>query len=392
MRSLGIIETMYSFRRVFIALIWVSLVVFVSQVQAEEAEALKKYQDILRRIERNKQIMKPAIEKKKKAEINLGAIQRELKFTALQLDQTRTQLTVTKTKEKKVSGAIEKIAKDFEESQDQFKKRLSEVYKNKNVGTIEYIFSGQDIGNYAESAVYFNRIMKKDADLIDRIKNQKRQLKSEKEKLVKHHQKIAELEVDIKKKEETLEDKKKSQAVYISALQSQIAELERQNGELEEASNQIAKLIQQSGRGSTVSYIDGGFIKPVSGWVSSRYGYRIHPIFKRRIKHNGIDFVAPKGERIYAANAGRVIVAGEHPQYRGYGNIVVLDHGRQANGNLVSTFYAHQSRVLVTEGQFVKKGELIGWVGSTGYSTGPHLHFEVRINGQPVDPASYLRL
>jgi murein DD-endopeptidase MepM/ murein hydrolase activator NlpD len=147
----------------------------------------------------------------------------------------------------------------------------------------------------------------------------------------------------------------------------------------------------KGGKSSNQFYGSASFIRPVDGWISSSFGQRFHPIFKRWIKHNGMDFAAPSGHKIRAADSGVVIVAGEKPQYRGYGKVTVIDHGLRKDGKRIATVYAHQSRILVHEGQMVKQGMEIGWVGSTGYSTGPHLHFEVRENGAPVDPARYIR-
>ncbi len=365
-----------------------------SRLMSQEStqEEVQRYQDILKKIEMNKRNIKPKMEKKMKAEQHLGIIQRELKFTELQLKQTQEKLTVARKKEKKVSGALVKLSTEFEGSKEKLGKRLSEVYKDKQLGSLEYIFSGKKLIEYADTTYYFDRVMQQDLNMINKIKLQHNQLKTEKQKLAAHQQEIAILEGGIKKKEEQLVNKKKTEAKYISSLESQIEELEQQNEALENESNEIAKFIQQSSRGSSVNYIDGAFVRPVEGWISSRFGYRIHPILKRRVKHNGIDFAAPRGRKIVAANSGRVIVAGQHDRYRGYGKIVVIDHGRQSNGTIISSFYAHQSRVLVTEGERVEKGQVIGWVGSTGFSTGPHLHFEIRVNGQPVDPLAYLRL
>lgn len=120
---------------------------------------------------------------------------------------------------------------------------------------------------------------------------------------------------------------------------------------------------------------------PTDGGVTSNFGYRLHPIFKTKRLHAGIDIPAPTGQPIFAAAAGTIIGAGP---YGGYGNAVVIDHG----GGL-STVYAHQSRLGTTVGETVEAGETIGYVGSTGYSTGPHLHFEVRTGGQPVDPLAW---
>lgn len=116
---------------------------------------------------------------------------------------------------------------------------------------------------------------------------------------------------------------------------------------------------------------------------SSLFGSRTHPISGRRKNHDGIDMAAPSGTPIYATADGRVEMA---KWYGGYGNFVEIEHG----GN-VETRYGHMSRINVSAGQMVKEGDLIGWVGSTGRSTGPHLHYEIRIAGEPVDPEPYLQ-
>ncbi len=121
----------------------------------------------------------------------------------------------------------------------------------------------------------------------------------------------------------------------------------------------------------------------INGWFSSNFGYRIDPFTGLQSFHEGIDFPANRGTEIVAAASGKVIAAGWHPQY---GKIVEIDHG---NG-LVSV-YAHASEVLVNEGDLVMRGQRIALVGSTGRSTGPHLHFEVRLNGVPQNPARFLR-
>lgn len=126
----------------------------------------------------------------------------------------------------------------------------------------------------------------------------------------------------------------------------------------------------------------GRFQLPASGRLSSPFGYRVHPISRVRKLHTGQDISAPSGSPIYAAESGVVVSAGWRG---GYGNATVVDHGAG-----VATLYAHQSRFAVRAGQHVARGQLIGYVGSTGYSTGPHLHFEVRVNGSPTDPAPYL--
>jgi len=123
---------------------------------------------------------------------------------------------------------------------------------------------------------------------------------------------------------------------------------------------------------------------PLQGRISDRFGYREDPFRKNKQFHSGIDIAAPYGSDIRAAGTGRVVFAGRKG---GYGNLVIIDHGYG-----IKTYYAHASKLLVKEGQRVGKGEVIAKVGSTGRSTGPHLHFEIRINDVPIDPLKYIDL
>ncbi len=124
---------------------------------------------------------------------------------------------------------------------------------------------------------------------------------------------------------------------------------------------------------------------PTKGRISSKYGYRVHPITKRRGSfHKGIDIAAPRGTPVYAAAKGTVYLA-KYVRY-GYGNLIIIKHEKE-----LSTYYGHLSKILVRKGQRVKKGSLIGKVGSTGRSTGPHLHFEIRKGKKTLDPSVFLR-
>jgi len=126
----------------------------------------------------------------------------------------------------------------------------------------------------------------------------------------------------------------------------------------------------------------GKMLRPVSGPITSQFGKRYHPVLGYSRFHAGTDFGAPHGSRISAAETGIVIFAG---WYGGYGNSVILDHG-----DGLTTLYAHASKLHVSEDQTVKKGDMIAAIGTTGLSTGPHLHFEVRQAGKPINPMNFL--
>ena len=161
-------------------------------------------------------------------------------------------------------------------------------------------------------------------------------------------------------------------------------ELARQSANLQ---SMIAGMTKKSSNSNIQIKVTSGFIKPISGPITSPFGYRTHPIFKSRIFHSGIDIGGPNRGAIKASNDGKVIYSG---WYGGYGKVVILDHG-VINGQPITTLYAHMSSIGVSNGQMVKKGQTLGREGSTGYSTGPHCHFEVRVNGKPVNPMNYIR-
>jgi len=186
------------------------------------------------------------------------------------------------------------------------------------------------------------------------------------------------VEVDIRRSEAQAEMDRQQELLDkvtrdIGSIEGELTALERESKKMEA---EIAARQRASGeRPSKLAW-------PVNGRVTSPFGWRIHPIFGTKKLHTGIDISAGYGTPIRAAGYGTVILA---QRYGGYGNATVIDHG----GGL-STLYAHQSKIIVRNGQNVKLGEVIGYVGCSGYCTGPHLHFETRENGTPVDPMKYL--
>jgi len=198
-----------------------------------------------------------------------------------------------------------------------------------------------------------------------------------------------------------LEKRKAEQQAILNKAQNDKATAEQAYNELEASSQQIGDMLRaraaaraaaasgsdSSGGSSDSSYYQpvsgsGRFIWPVNGVITSPFGYRNHPIFGRQILHSGIDIGVDSGTPVHAADSGVVVEAG---WLGGYGYAVVIDHG-----NGLSTLYGHNSSLNVSAGQSVSQGQVIAYSGSTGNSTGPHVHFEVRANGDPVDPTGYL--
>jgi murein DD-endopeptidase MepM/ murein hydrolase activator NlpD len=170
----------------------------------------------------------------------------------------------------------------------------------------------------------------------------------------------------------------------LNQVESKKDQWQRIAEQLEQDAAQIQSLL--SSGGSTSSAAPGGtgqLAWPATGPITSPFGWRTHPIFGDTRFHEGLDIGAPYGAAVFAADSGTVVFAGV---MSGYGNVLVVDHG----GGL-ATAYAHLSAFQVSYGQSVARGQQIANVGCTGYCTGPHLHFEVRVNGSPVDPMPYLQ-
>jgi murein DD-endopeptidase MepM/ murein hydrolase activator NlpD len=193
-------------------------------------------------------------------------------------------------------------------------------------------------------------------------------------------ERLGSLQNELQRSSDALQEEYRRQRILLASFDAEIEEIEGEIASLEKEQSSIKKLITE--RAKAAGAAPGSLIRPVPGGISSGFGPRIHPIYGYSLMHNGIDMDGGMGQKIVAAAAGTVFFA---EAKGGYGNSIMIDHG----GGMV-TLYAHQSSFAVSDGQKVNAGQVIGYVGSSGVSTGPHLHFEVRINGNPVNPAKYL--
>lgn len=192
----------------------------------------------------------------------------------------------------------------------------------------------------------------------------------------------AELTAEMEARAAEVRSELDAQQLLLAELQAIIEEFEGELDGLDGEQERLERLIRESTDPGDGGGGSGQLVRPVPGRVTSKFGPRLHPILGYTRMHTGVDMTAPLGQEIRSGAAGTVILAGT---YGGYGQTVIIDHGAG-----MTTLYAHQSRLFVSRGEAVDAGETIGESGSTGLATGPHLHFEVRINGTPVDPEDYL--
>ena len=314
---------------------------------------------------------------------------------------TGQRINVMQIKQKRVEIRIAELTKEIAYTEGQLGElkealaaRLNAIYRYGGVAELNLFFSSSTINEAIVSSYLLTRIADQDREIygkymdrIRRLDQSRRDLGLQTKRLVEQKQELeGERSAHRKAVDESsryLEKVKREKQLHASAVQ----ELQRAQRELE---NKVRSLLEQKRRMAqktpgrkTPSYRGGALPWPTSGTVNSEYGMRVHPQFNTKLKHTGIDIAAPIGTPVISVAPGEVRFAG---WLRGYGQVIIIDHG----GNL-TTVYAHLSRMDVREGQDVSQGQVIGGVGSTGVSTGSHLHFEVRVGGDARNPRDYLR-
>ncbi|MBM3702202.1 MAG: hypothetical protein FJW63_04280 [Actinobacteria bacterium] len=265
--------------------------------------------------------------------------------------------------------------------------RVAAIYKNGNSNILEILLKAEDFLDFISKLKLMNLFAEQDTQNILEVKEKKtatigikKSIIDLREKQKEHEDKVKQLVVQAEQKANEIEgiyDEKKNLLSSTTANKNALIQMEKKL-EIQEA--EVTRILESYKYGSAPS---GKFAWPVAGRIQSGFGNRYHPIFGYNRFHSGIDIVASYGTLVKAADGGQVVQAG---YFGGYGYSVMLYHG----GGF-ATWYAHLSSINVSMGQFVQRGQVIGLVGSTGWTTGPHLHFEVRINGAPQNPLAYLQ-
>ncbi len=321
-------------------------------------------------------------------------VQLEQNFTSVknQLNKVQDQYSRSKQELIGLESNLQKLEVDRGNRQDLLNERLTAIYKYGPQAYLEILLSARNFADMLSKFSMVAYIVRNDLKALDELQTAKQAVQTEQ---VKVKQKTVQVASEFKKvaalKEQVVQKQKQVAAnvsvtkTELAKLQSDRAKLERALAEYEATSRQLESTIRKEQQGTVKGALGSGkMIWPAMsrGPITSTFGWRYHPILKVRKYHNGQDIAIPTGTPVKAADSGVVLVSSWQG---GYGNFVAIDHG-----NGISTCYGHNSRLVVRVGEKVVKGQIIAYSGSTGLSTGPHLHFEVRVNGTPVDPMAYL--
>lgn len=353
----------------------------ISDLQQQQNDLKNQQKDV------KKQINAKSSEKKtltqQLADINkeMNDVQQTIDGLDAEISETQEKITFTETE-------ISNKQRDYDGRLAIFNQRLKEMYQYGDVNFLEVLLNSSSLTDFLTRFEYMKYIARNDQKLLDEVKALKAGLEEEQKNL---NSMKTSLEVkkqnQVAKSQElaTASQKKQDLVAQINAEQDALYDiLEDLEAESKALNSKIQQLqaAQAAKNGSTKA--PGAYVWPCpsSHTITSNYGYRVHPVTGAKKLHTGMDIGASYGAAVVAAAGGTVIMS---QYYGGYGNCIIIDHGGG-----VATLYGHMSSLVAKNGQTVKAGETIGKVGSTGVSTGNHLHFEVRINGSTVNPANYV--
>ncbi len=342
--------------------------------------------------------------KKSEAEKTIGTVYEQLHAIQIELDTATAELKQVQADRIRLDQDITKTEAELKAAQERlqsrekvFYKRVRDIYINGRLSYLDVVVGSKDFSDFANRMEMLKRILQADMELINTIKTEREEIASKKAKLEADRAKVLELEKVAQEKQTIINQKKAERQAVLERAMNDRDTADRAYNELMASSASITAMLQQraaeraaaaaaasQGGGATTTWVQGTgqLAAPVNAPITSDFGWRIHPIYGTSRLHAGTDFGVDEGTPVHAADGGVVVEAG---WISGYGYTVIIDHG-----NGMSTLYAHNSDVAVSPGQTVSKGQVVSYSGNTGGSTGPHLHFEVRINGEPTDPMGYL--
>lgn len=372
-----------------------------SAVSQSEIDALQAKREQLKQQQSQQQSTISDLKSQKASVVEQkAALDQENELARQEIQVVEEQITAYNDliDEKKVE--LDQAKEEEEKQATLFRGRVRELEENGKVSYIAILLQAQSLSDLLSRLDMIGEIIAYDKQVEDSLIAAREKVEEAKQELEEARTELQDKQTELEAEKAALEQKIKDAAAMIADLQSDIDAYTKAYNDYEAAEKatqaQIDKMVEdlrrqeQEQANQNPGYDPGGangatgsmmWPCPSTHYVSSPYGWRYHPIFHENRFHSGVDIAAGYGATIVAADGGTVITAGT---VSGYGNCVVINHG-----NGLTTLYGHMSSIAVSVGQRVTKGQTIGYVGSTGNSTGPHLHWEVTVNGQRVNPLNY---
>lgn len=319
------------------------------------------------------------------AQTQLSLVQQEYAVAKSEADVINGQVAAVTNELKKVEADLSQAEQQYEERKKLFAARVRAIHEAGSVNYIGVLLGSNSFGDFISRFDMVKLLVKRDSQLFASIKEEKRELEAKRTDVANQQTKLLALQARAMEREQQVASRRaefeqvsRSLTTRVSSLRAQ---LEAYDAEAQAIADKVWELQQAKNLAAGGAFAP---IYPVRNYViTDTFGPRMHPILNEWRQHYGTDFAATYGTPVFAIESGVVIMAGWNDAY---GNLVVIDHG----GGIAS-WYGHSSKLLVSVGDNVTKGQQIANAGSTGWSTGPHVHLEIHVNGTPEDPMSYLQ-
>ena len=369
----------------FIVLALILVFNFTQVLASGNLDSLKKDQKkTTEEMKRKKDEIKVIKEETKNVSKEIVELDKKMDKATMDLTEVEKEIATIEANIEKKTGELIEAEENVNDMQDTFNSRIRVMYKTGNIGYLEILLASSDVKDFLSRQDMIKAIADNDKELIKYMKEQRDLIEITKMELETQKKAVEVSKSKLESRRRDLASATRAKEGLIDRLMEDEKALEKEH----DALNDYAKALEADIMKLMVNtnpYSGGKMAWPVPGRtrISSPYGYRIHPIFKTKKLHTGIDIPAPTGTNIIAASEGTIIHAGT---LGGYGKTVMIDHGGG-----IATLYGHNSAITVSNGTYVAKGDVIAKAGSTGYSTGPHSHFEVRKNGAYVDPLPWVK-
>lgn len=311
--------------------------------------------------------------------------QQKLETATNNLSQSKSQILSAQRELNGLQGKLQKASAEYNSLNYILATHIRGVYKTQRKALFETILNSEDINMLVDRLYYQKSLLKDDYNRMAVARNKAAEIRNIQANIEARKRRLERSVASINSQQEYIQRAIAKNENMINKLKNDRVAYQKAEKELARQSASIGSYINKMAKDTNVQ-VASGFIKPIQGRITSPFGWRTHPIFNSRSFHSGIDIGGPNLGAIRASNSGKVIYSG---WYGGYGKVVILEHGI-INGKPITTLYAHMNSIAVSNGQKINKGQVLGYEGTTGYSTGPHCHFEVRVNGQPNNPLNYI--
>jgi len=371
--------------------------VMANELETKKQEAgsiqqdIKKNKEAIKALENTKSDILKEVEELNK---NISVLDEEVEVLNLKIESTSEDIV-------NLEGKSKKLQEDLEKNKVIMEKRLRALYINQGQGYVETLLQAEGLSDFIERIEVISTLIKYDKGVLEDFKKNQEELASTLKELALEKQSLEDSKVLAQGKLNELNEKKDEKNTLVAKAEEDIDNQEKILAQYEDEFDQVTAMIKnmeqppRPSRGGSVGggnsensgsgQVSNGEIYSITGGVTypitSGYAYRNGPYKGNGEFHPAIDIGAPHGSGVYSLMAGTVVYAG---WMNGYGNVVIVNHGS------ISSLYAHNSQLLVSKGQQVQGGQKISLVGSTGWSTGPHIHFEVRNSSdEKINPTSY---